>query len=53
MSATTTTASTAYPREQSRLFLPSQEALLTLKLQGASLNGTSENEPLVEGWTPV
>jgi hypothetical protein len=53
MSATQTTT---YGREQSRLFLPSREALATLKLQangGKEVTTNGETEPQVEGWSPV
>jgi hypothetical protein len=58
MSVSQTTVSSAYPREQSRLFLPSKEAIVTLKLQanGVSKSDKAEAEDkasTVPGWTPV
>jgi hypothetical protein len=46
-----------YGSEQSRLFLPSQEALATLRLQregkSKDTEDSSQAETLVNGWTPV
>ena len=55
MSGTQTTLT--YPSEQSRLFLPSQEALETFRLQASGTPPSdaekSKAEEKIPGWTPV